>query len=118
MELNVKETIVNLLGVREASNSEKYLGLPMMVGRKKNWVFVNFVDRFRKRINGWSAQYLSMGSKEVFIKSILQAMSVYAMQCFALLKQLGRIMNKFRWSNSKTAKDILSAKVGFYPSFS
>lgn len=51
VDSNIKEIIVNLLGVRVASNPEKYLGLPMMVGRKKNWAFANFVDRFRKRIN-------------------------------------------------------------------
>ncbi|KAH1064911.1 hypothetical protein J1N35_029898 [Gossypium stocksii] len=48
-------------GVREDSNPEKYLGQPMMVGRKKNWAFANFVDRFRKRINDWNVQYHSVG---------------------------------------------------------
>ncbi|KAK5845358.1 hypothetical protein PVK06_001531 [Gossypium arboreum] len=43
---NIKESIVNLLGVREASNPKKYLGLPMMVNRKKNWAFADFVDRY------------------------------------------------------------------------
>ncbi|KAH1074287.1 hypothetical protein J1N35_026615 [Gossypium stocksii] len=51
VETTVRETIVNLLGVRVASNPEKYLGLPMMVGRRKMWAFSNFMDRFRKRIN-------------------------------------------------------------------
>ncbi|KAG8496872.1 hypothetical protein CXB51_008016 [Gossypium anomalum] len=106
MEANIKESIVNLLGVREASNPEKYLGLPMMIGRKKNWAFADFVDRFRKIISGWSVRFLSMGGKEVFIKSILQALPVYVMQCFALPKELCRKL-----------EDILSAKVGSYPSF-
>lgn len=52
VEARVKEDIVNLLGVRLASNLEKYLGLPMMVGRNKKWAFSNYVDRFRKRVEG------------------------------------------------------------------
>lgn len=50
VEINVREDITKLLGVRVASNPEKYLGLPMMVGRKKTWAFANFADRFRKRV--------------------------------------------------------------------
>ncbi|KAG8474149.1 hypothetical protein CXB51_033836 [Gossypium anomalum] len=52
-----------------------------------------------------------MGGKEVFIKVVLQAIPVYVMQCFALPKkicyQLEGILNKFWWSNSKTAKGII-----------
>ncbi|KAK5774272.1 hypothetical protein PVK06_042127 [Gossypium arboreum] len=44
---NVNAEIINLLGVRMATNLEKYLGLPMMVGRRKIWAFANFADRFR-----------------------------------------------------------------------
>lgn len=61
VDANVQEDIVRLLGVHLASNPEKYLSLPMMVGRRKKWAFANFVDRFRKRIEGWSMRYLSMG---------------------------------------------------------
>ncbi|KAA3469410.1 reverse transcriptase [Gossypium australe] len=100
VDTNVKETIMNLLGVRVASNSEKYLGLPMMVGQKKTWAFANFIDRFRIRIEGWSLRYLSMEGKKVFVKSVLQAIPVYVMQCFALPKMLCRklegIMNNAR----------------------
>ncbi|XP_012435546.1 uncharacterized protein LOC105762197 [Gossypium raimondii] len=107
---SVRGEIVNLLGVRLASNLEKYLGFPMMVGRRKKWAFANFVDRFKKRIEGWSLRYLSMGGNEVFIKSVLQAISIYAMQCFLLPKTLCRslesIMNRFWWTNNKTLKGI------------
>ncbi|KAA3479975.1 reverse transcriptase [Gossypium australe] len=110
VDSNVKENIVNMLGVRVASNPEKYLGLPMMVGRKKSWAFANFVDRFRKQIEGWSLRYLSIGGKEVFIKSVLQAIPLYAMQCFLMPKSLCRklegVMNKFWWTNNKTSKGI------------
>ncbi|KAA3456692.1 reverse transcriptase [Gossypium australe] len=110
VNLEVKENIVNMLGVRVAHNPEKYLGLPMMVGRKKSWAFANFADRFRKRIEGWSLRYLSIGGKEIFIKSVLQAIPLYAMQCFLMSKSFCRklegIMNKFWWTNNKSSKGI------------
>ncbi|KAA3458346.1 reverse transcriptase [Gossypium australe] len=106
----VKEEITGLLGVRVASNPEKYLGLPMMVGRRKTWAFNSFIDRFRKRVEGWSLRYLSMGGKEVFIKSVLQATPIYAMQCFLFPKKLCDkleiIMNRFWWANNKTLRGI------------
>ncbi|KAA3459012.1 reverse transcriptase [Gossypium australe] len=122
----VKGEITGLLGVRVASSSEKYLGLPMMVGRSKMWAFNTFIDRFRKRVEGWSLCYLSMGGKE--------ATPIYAMQCFIFPKKLCDkleiIMNRFWWANNKTLRgihwscwDMLcllkyeGAKVGSYPSF-
>lgn len=109
MEPGTRELVTGILGVRVATNPENYLGLPMMIGRKK-WAFAHFVDRFRKRIEGWSLRYLSTGGKEVFSKSVLQAIPVYIMQCFALPKLLCRklegILNKFWWSNNKSAKGI------------
>lgn len=68
VNVNIKDTIINILGVRVALNPEKYLGLPMMVGRKKSWAFANFIDRFRRCIEGWSLRYLSMGGKKISSK--------------------------------------------------
>ncbi|KAA3459024.1 reverse transcriptase [Gossypium australe] len=99
----MKEEITRLLGVRIASSPEKYLGLPMMVGRRKSWAFADFKDRFRKRIDRWSLRYLSMGGKEVFIKSVLQATP--SMPCNAF-SSLGNIMNRFWWANGKTKTGI------------
>ncbi|KAA3479291.1 reverse transcriptase [Gossypium australe] len=59
-----KDEITNLLGVRMATNPEKYLGLPMMVGRRKTWAFADFIDRFRKRAAEWNFRFLSMRGKE------------------------------------------------------
>lgn len=81
-----------------------------MVGCKKSWAFANFIDRFRRRIDGWSLGYLPIGGKEVFVKSILQSILVYAMQYFELPKLLCRklegIMKKFWWENNKSLKGI------------
>ncbi|KAA3460646.1 reverse transcriptase [Gossypium australe] len=110
VDQQVRDQITDILGVHVAVNLEKYLGLPMMVGRRKCWAFANFVDRFRKRIESWNFRFLSMGGKEVFVKAILQAIPIYVMQCFELPKSLcsvlENIMNKYWWANGKTGKGI------------
>lgn len=48
--------------------------------------------------------------KEVFIKVVLQALSIYAMQCFEFPKtlccKLEGLLNKFWWANNKSSKGI------------
>lgn len=55
-------------------------------------------------------RYLSMRGNEVFIKSVLQAIPIYVIQCFLLSKLLCRtledIMNKFWWTSNKAVKGI------------
>ncbi|KAK5811006.1 hypothetical protein PVK06_026323 [Gossypium arboreum] len=99
-----------ILGVRISNNSEKYLGLPTIVGQQKKHAFVHIKERFLKLLNNWSLRFLLTGGKEVFLKSILQAILIYAMQCFKLSAsfclELESIMSKFWWQNSKTNKGI------------
>ncbi|GMI87724.1 hypothetical protein HRI_002441700 [Hibiscus trionum] len=67
----VREEICGILGVTSSDNPEKYLGLPALVGRNKMSVFKDFKDKFEKKNSNWCIRGLSMGSREVFIKSVL-----------------------------------------------
>ncbi|KAA3480842.1 reverse transcriptase [Gossypium australe] len=71
---------------RHLNDTERYLGLPNLVGRRKKMVFQGLKDRFRKKIDNWSTRFLSQEGKEVFIKAILQAIPMYSMMCFLLPK--------------------------------
>ncbi|KAA3478898.1 reverse transcriptase [Gossypium australe] len=140
----MKEEISRVLGVRVASSPEKYLGLPMMVGQRKSWAFANFKDRFRRRIEGWSLRYLSMGGKEVFINKTkagihwsnwdalclskfaggLGFKNLYFFNKTLLAKQTWRILTNPHCLLAQVLKasyfpksDFLAAKVGSYPSF-
>ncbi|KAA3469656.1 reverse transcriptase [Gossypium australe] len=99
IEVN-NDVVSKLLGVRTATNPEKYLGLPNM----------NLVDQILMRIEGWSNGFLSQGGKEVFIKAVLQAIPTYAMSCFLLPNSLCRTMEsifaKFWWEKGKGRRGI------------
>ncbi|KAA3485773.1 reverse transcriptase [Gossypium australe] len=105
-----KEVISSLLGVRSSSNPEKYLGLPNMVGRKKKQAFQNLVDRIAARIEAWSSRLLSQGGKEIFIKSVLQAIPTYVVSCFlfpkVLYEQIERTIAKYWWGKGGGKRGI------------
>lgn len=76
--------VERILGVHHADNLEKYLGLPCMVGWNKKRAFANLRDKIRSRISFWSTRLLLIGRREVFIKSILQAIPTFRNDVFPL----------------------------------
>ncbi|KAA3480967.1 reverse transcriptase [Gossypium australe] len=106
----VKDEVSRILGVRVVTNPERYLGLPNMIGRRKKESFQNLLDKISKRIDGWSTRMLSQGGKEVFIKSVLQAIPTFAMSCFllpnSLCQKMEGIFAKFWWQKGNGKKGI------------
>ncbi|GMI95677.1 hypothetical protein HRI_003237000 [Hibiscus trionum] len=107
---HIRNHISALFSVRFVSSMEKYLGLPTMVGKNKKAAFAELRDKLNRRSDVWSNWFFSMGAKEVFIKSIMQVVPIYAMQCFLFPKSLccsmESIMCKFWWRNNNTRKGI------------
>ncbi|KAA3466908.1 reverse transcriptase [Gossypium australe] len=93
-----KEIVSRMLGVKSSSSPEKYLGLP------------NVVDKITLRIKGWSTRLLSQGGKEIFIKSVLQAIPTYAMSCFLFPKALCEMIEskfaRFWWQKGVGKRGI------------
>lgn len=60
-------------------------------------------DRLKSMLSGWFARTLSLGGKEILLKVVAMALSVYAMYCFKLSKttceKLTGLMSAF-WRNS------------------
>ncbi|KAA3473503.1 reverse transcriptase [Gossypium australe] len=105
-----RETVAAILGMRHSTDMEKYLGLPSVVGRQKKASFQVLKEKILFRIKGWSNRFLSQGGKEVFIKSVLQAIPTYAMTCFLLsnsfCRELEQIMSKFWWQKAHGKQGI------------
>lgn len=55
--------LANILGVSQALNTGRYLGLPSMIGRKKTEIFSYLKDRLWRRINDWKGKFLSKAGR-------------------------------------------------------
>ena len=82
-----------LLDVQNEKLSERYLGLPSDVGRAKEGSFKFLKDKIWKQVQGWMEKTLSVGGKEVLIKSVAQAIPTYSMACFKLPRGLCQHIN-------------------------
>ncbi|GMJ04337.1 hypothetical protein HRI_004102900 [Hibiscus trionum] len=109
IEENRRE-VCRLLQVSVQDCPDRYLGLPSVVGRNKKASLTFIKDKCSSSMNSWSTRSLSMGGKEVYIKSVLQAIPLYSMSCFLLPKslcsELQTLFVKFWWQNVKTKKGI------------
>jgi hypothetical protein len=68
-----KVVLKQVLGVDQEALSERYLGLPTVVGRSKDGCFKHLRERSWEKIGGWKGQGMSKAAREVLIKSVLQA---------------------------------------------
>jgi len=82
--------------------TDRYLGLPVFMGRSRAQTFSYLKDRVWKRIQGWKEKLLSKAGKETLIKAIAQAIPSYAMACFDITKGLAddisAIICRFWWA--------------------
>ncbi|XP_060974100.1 uncharacterized protein LOC133039267 [Cannabis sativa] len=76
--------ICSRMGLVEADERSKYLGLPSVIGRNKNASFGFLKDKVQKRIRTWDNKFLSKAGKEVLIKSVVQSLPTYTMNVFLL----------------------------------
>lgn len=81
----MKRNLVSFLAQIESLN-DKYLGLPLLVGVDRSDCFCHLVDRVCQLLKGWKKKLLSITGKEVLIKAIAQAISVFAMTVFKIPK--------------------------------
>ena len=109
-EVEVKALVCETLNVMTESLNDKYLGLPALVGADRSDCFWHLVERVRARIGGWKEKLLSLGGKEILIKSIAQAIPVYAMMVFRLpqkiCKGISDTISQYWWGDDDEKKRI------------
>jgi len=65
--VEVKTEVCQILNIRTESLSEKYLGLPALVGADRSDCFRHLVDKVVSRIDGWTEKTLSMGGRRLLL---------------------------------------------------
>ncbi|KAL0385879.1 UNVERIFIED_CONTAM: putative mitochondrial protein [Sesamum radiatum] len=96
------------LGVWIDSIPDKYLGLPYFIGRNKRDLFSFVRNRVWQCISGWKEKFLLQVGKEILIKSIIQSIPSYCMNCFrlpnSLLNELEGLAANFFWNDAEKKK--------------
>ncbi|GJV60623.1 reverse transcriptase [Tanacetum coccineum] len=85
-QIQVQNSICDALKVKLMGPKDKYLGLPSVHGRKKGDFFGFLLEKVLQKLQGWKQNVLSQAGREVLIKSVIQAIPTYAMQCYLLPK--------------------------------
>uniref|UniRef100_A0A2N9G5C3 CCHC-type domain-containing protein n=1 Tax=Fagus sylvatica TaxID=28930 RepID=A0A2N9G5C3_FAGSY len=106
----VRSEILSMFGSSPASQFEKYLGLPSILGRSKKRAFNEIKDRIWKRLQGWKENLLSQAGREILIKAVVQAIPIYAMSCFklpaGLCNEICSMANQFWWGKRSGERKI------------
>jgi hypothetical protein len=99
--LAYKLRVKQKLGVHDESLQSTYLGMPTRVGRSPTSNFNFLTGRLWKRLNGCTDRPLSRAGKEIFLKSVAQAIPTYVMSCFripiSICEKLQRPISNFWW---------------------
>ena len=100
---NSRRRVQEILHIRAETRSEKYLGMPVYVGKSRTEVFAYLKERVWQRIQGWKEKLLSKAGKEIMIKAVAQAVPVFVMGCFDITKeicgQISTLIAKYWWNN-------------------
>lgn len=100
----------NILDIMTEAITDKYLGLPPIVGVDRTDCFQHLIDRVIKLLSGWKEKMLSFGGKETLIKAVIQSIPVYAMSVFKLSKQICKgiikAISQFWWGDEDQQKHM------------
>lgn len=107
---DTRNEIKVLLGMNEMDTDVKYLGLPTFWGRSKKESLAFVKVKIMRKIQGWNKKALPQASKEILIKSVVQAVPMYPMSCFkvplSVCAELNSIIGRFWWENGQNGGKI------------
>ncbi|PWA38855.1 hypothetical protein CTI12_AA577620 [Artemisia annua] len=84
----LSKDICDALHVQPTDPKAKYLGLPSIYGKLKSELFSFLLEKVLLKMQGWKQKLLSQAGRETLIKSVIQAIPSYTMQCYLLPKNL------------------------------
>lgn len=104
------ENLKNILSITNEDGNGKYLGIPEHFHGSKIQAFAYVQDNVHKKVNGWTAKYLSRAGKEVMIKSVSSAIPTYPMSCYllpkGLCKKISSANSNFWWGSGPNSKGM------------
>uniref|UniRef100_A0A8I6XXP6 Uncharacterized protein n=1 Tax=Hordeum vulgare subsp. vulgare TaxID=112509 RepID=A0A8I6XXP6_HORVV len=107
---DTRMAVKNILGIQSETWNEKYLGLPVHVGRSRRKSFAYIKGAVAGKVYGWKEKLIAKPGKETLVKAMAQAIPTYAMSCFYLTKsfceELSSLLGKYWWSQQEKENTI------------
>ena len=102
---SVRQEIKDTLNIPNKTLNEKYLVMSSDISSSKNGAFKYLKDRLWSKVQGWIERTMSTAGNEVLVKSVAQAVPVFSMSCFKLLRglceHLNMLIRKFWWGSKE-----------------
>jgi hypothetical protein len=96
-----RAAVKTCLQITKETFETKYLGLPTPDGRMHKGKFVSLQAKLAKCLVEWEDNHKSQSAKEVLIKSVAQALTVYVMGVFklpmAMCDELTKMIRRYWW---------------------
>ncbi|OVA15314.1 Ribonuclease H domain [Macleaya cordata] len=107
MHSSSPSTLVNSIsqttGYQRKTAVMMYLGAPICAGRMKVIYFDGLLSKFRNKLAGWKANFLSQGGKLIMIRHVLASMAIYLLSAVVtpklVLQSINRIISTFFWGS-------------------
>lgn len=97
-----KSVVKDALQIQSESWNEKYLGLPLHVGKSRRKAFAFVKGVMARRVYGWKEKLIAKAGKEMLVTTVAQAIPMFAMPCFYLTKsfceELNLLIGNYWWS--------------------
>jgi len=105
---NITQECVQVLGCRQESFPQPYLGLPLSVHKLPLSAYMPCIKKTDRYLSTWQATLLNPMGRAVMVNSVLDSQLVYFMSSLQLppsvIHQLDRRRCAFLWSAEKTGK--------------
>uniref|UniRef100_A0A8I6Y6V1 Reverse transcriptase domain-containing protein n=1 Tax=Hordeum vulgare subsp. vulgare TaxID=112509 RepID=A0A8I6Y6V1_HORVV len=96
---DVRTIVKDTLGIQSETWNDKYLGLPVHVGRSRRNAFAFIKGVVAGRVYGPKEKLIAKAGKETLVKAVARAIPTYAMSCFYLTKtfceELSSLLGKY-----------------------
>ena len=106
--MQTRDEICHHLNITNQALSDKYLGLPALVGADRSDCFKHFCEKIKKLLKGWMEKQLSTGGKEILLKAVAQSIPVFAMSVFCLPKSVCKditdVIAQYWWGDDEVNK--------------
>jgi hypothetical protein len=101
MPLLTRALVKNALNVVQETFETKYLGLPTPEGCMSKGKFQSLQSKLAKCLVEWDDNHKSQAAKEILIKAVAQALTVYVMGVFklplGLCDELTKMIRRYWW---------------------